>query len=184
MANKSPVDIVFNEYTRHITSAFLEKYGKSYARQQEIRNSWRDTADYSIEAERLLIAKTKLFITLLPSDDPKSTDPHFLNALTNLMADYLSKYTMRAYNLPNTNKGKKEYRKKAKQLLKHALYDDNGYIQNLYERQRQKREKRNRSSAFRHAENRAAQRTKAQKDYKIQQQVTSIFIEVSMYKKR
>ena len=119
----------FANFTQYITNLFLNDFGKSYMTQESVRNRWRAECDYSIEAEQFLILKSRTYLRMLDSRDSKSTDPHFLNALTNLMADYLSAYTMRAGGT----------RRRAKDKLKAALYTENPYIQNLLADQEQRR---------------------------------------------
>lgn len=124
---QSAAQRTFAQYTQYITEAFLEKYGYSYENQSNVRNTWRAKHPYSKEAEDLLIFKSKMFIRFLDARNSNSTNPQFLKALTGLMADYLSAYSMKNPDVPN--------RKKAKEMLNRALYDQSVYIQDLLARQ-------------------------------------------------
>ena len=121
----SAAQIQFSDFTRDITEQFLKQDKDSYRTQAETRNRWRYECEYTPEAEDHLIFQSRLYLRVLNAKDSKSTNPQFLNALTNLMADYLSAYTMR----------KVCTRKVAKQELKKALYDNNPYIQQMLTRQ-------------------------------------------------
>lgn len=121
----------FATYTREITALFLDKYGTSYATQENTRNTWRETCAYSAAAYDFLILQTRVFIRLLPHDKSSSTNPQFLDSLTSLMADYLSAYTMKQPNIAN--------RKQAKEKLKDALYNEFGYIQTIIQKRQAKR---------------------------------------------
>ncbi len=118
---------VFAIYTRSISELFLDKYGASYATQENTRNTWRASAEYSRDAEEFLILQSRIFIRVLDSRDPNSTNPQFLKSLTNLMADYLSAYTKRNTIYHN--------RSEAKAALKRVLYTDFSYINRLLEKQ-------------------------------------------------
>ena len=124
---QSAAQIKFSEYVQEITDYVLKNHGPSYATQSKVRNTWRNTIEYKPEIEQDLILQTRTFIRVLSSFSSNSTNPQFLQALTKLMADYLSAYTMKKPNCPN--------RKKAKELLQSILYDENPYIKNLLARQ-------------------------------------------------
>ncbi len=129
------VGLKFSEYTRHITARVVHEYGASYTAANEIRNAWLRCIDYSPYAEKFLIRESRLFIAALPRDVPAYIDPAFLEALVKRIADYLSRYTMRAYepydNIPDT---KKALRRAEKEKLKAMLYDNSAYIQGMYKR--------------------------------------------------
>lgn len=165
----------FANFTQYITNLFLNNFGKSYMTQESVRNRWRAECDYSIEAEQFLILKSKTYLRILDSRDSKSTDPHFLNALTNLMADYLSAYTMRAGGTRKSAKGK----------LKAALYTENPYIQNLLADQAQKRKEGHKRTPQIVAERRKHDATLvAKRARELHRQVMGEFAETSTYRKR
>ncbi len=114
---------VFATYTRSISELFLDKYGASYATQENTRNTWRASAEYSRDAEEFLILQSRIFIRMLDSRDPNSTNPQFLKSLTNLMADYLSAYTKKNPIYHSRNE--------AKAALKELLFTKFGYINRL-----------------------------------------------------
>lgn len=128
---KSAARIKFSEYVKYISDYMLINYGPSYS----TRTNVRKRTEYKPEIEQDLIFQTRTFIKLLSSSSSNSTNPEFLRALTNLMADYLSGYTMHKPNCPN--------RKKVKELLQSELYDENPYIKDLLARQAAAREARN-----------------------------------------
>ena len=152
---------VFSTHTIHITNMILEKFGPSYATKAEVRITARRKIPYAPEVENFIIFQTKMFIRFLDSRNSDSTNPQFLNALTNLMADYLSAYTMHNHNIPT--------RKKAKEILKHTLYDNSSYIQKLLARQemeREARDKRRNNVYKKSAQHRKNQKNKdAQKNF-------------------
>lgn len=182
MGRNSAVNIAFGNYTKFITNEFLEKYGPSYANQDNTRNAWRQNVAYSKEAVLFLIQKSITFVATLPGGDPKSTDPHFLNALTTRMADYLSAYTMRANELQKSKNIKPQSRKSAKQELKLALYDNSSYIQNLFRKQKEKREKRTRNPHYREELKREDALQAANKNYAVMKEVQIIFAKANSYK--
>lgn len=113
----------FAVYTRNISELFLDKYGASYATQENTRNTWRTSVAYSRDAEEFLILQSRIFIRTLDSRDPNSTNPQFLKSLTNLMADYLSGYTKKNPIYHSRNE--------AKAALKELLFTKFGYINRL-----------------------------------------------------
>ena len=177
MAHKqtSAVSKQFADFTQYISRLFLYDFGKSYMTQENIRNRWRAECDYKPEAEQFLILKSKTYLRMLDSCDPKSKDPHFLNALTNLMADYLSAYTMRAGGT----------RKSAKDKLKAELYTENSYIQNLLADQAKKRkEGHKRTPQIVAARRKRDAAVAANQARELHRQVMGEFAETSTYRKR
>lgn len=132
---QSAAQIKFSEYVKEITEYMLREHGPSFARQANVRNTWRKIIEYTPEIEQELILQTRTFIRALSISSSNSTNPEFLRSLTNLMADYLAAYTMKKPNCPN--------RRKAKEALQSLLYDDNPYITNLLARQAVARAARN-----------------------------------------
>ncbi len=165
----------FANFSQYITNLFLADFGKSYMTQENVRNRWRAECDYKPEAEKFLILKSRTYLRMLDSRDSKSKDPNFLNALTNLMADYLSAYTMRA--------GKT--RKHATKDLKTALYTENPYIQNLLADQEQRRKE-----GYKRTPDTVAARRKhdavlaAKRAHELHRQVMGEFAETSTYCKK
>ena len=124
---QSAAQRIFGQYAVYITEKLLEKYGPYYASQSVIRNTWRNTFPYDKRVEDFLIFETKMYIRNLDRRDSNSTNPQFLLALTKLMADYLSAYTMKSNDTKT--------RKKARQMMERILYDQSAYIQHLLETQ-------------------------------------------------
>ena len=135
---------VFSSYTTYISETVIETYGPSYANQETMRNTWRNKIPYTDEIADFLVFKTNMYIRFLDARDSNSTNPQFLQALTHLIADYLSAYTMHS--------PKKLTRKKAKEILNKLLYDNSAYIRNLLERQAMERNARDtrHTSAYKH----------------------------------
>ena len=117
----------FSSYTTYISETVIDTYGPSYANQETMRNTWRNQIPYTDEIADFLVFKTHMYIRFLDARDSNSTNPQFLRALTHLMADYLSAYTMHS--------SAKITRKRAKEILKKLLYDNSAYIQTLLARQ-------------------------------------------------
>lgn len=167
---------LFASYTIYITDIMLEEYGPSYATRAEIRNTWRYKIPYTNEIENFLIFKTKMYIRLLDTRDSNSTNPQFLDALTQLMADYLSAYTM--------HNPEKLSRKKAKEILKQALYDNSAYIQSLLEHQeimRELRDKRKNSTYKKPSRNKQRRQQDTKRKFQnIKQQNNCKIIEIKI----
>lgn len=155
----------FSAYAKYITEEFLEKYGASYTTSESVKNSWRYKTPYSKEIEDFLIFKSKMFIRLLDSRDSNSTNPEFLKALITLIADYLSAYTQNNPEITN--------RKKAKEQLNRALYNQSAYIQNLLTVQAENRMRRDYKQAKYVRENKRKQnKTKnAQREFNKKKQL-------------
>ena len=110
----------FGEFTRKISAEVIERYGPSYATQDTVRNTWRAELPYTQEIADLLVLKARVFVRMLDEGSADSKNMGFLDALTTLMADYLSAYTMRAPGVPK--------RKVAKEILKRQLFTEFPYI--------------------------------------------------------
>lgn len=120
---KSATQIEFSNYVQNVTNCWIENCSFSYITQESVRNTWRYKAPYSDEMAEKLILFTKTYLRTLSSTNSNNTNPQFLQALINLMADYLSRYTMRAPNCPD--------RKVAKQALFDELYTNSHFINHL-----------------------------------------------------
>ena len=165
----------FENFVRHITELFLPEFGKSFMTQENTGNRWRTECDYKPEAEKFLILESRTYLHVLDYRDAKSTNPDFLKSLTNLMADYLSAYTMRAGGT----------RKNAKEALKAALYSENPYIQQLLRTQEQKRHERVKRTPQSVAARRKHERIeRAKQAHDIHKQVMADFAAVNQYRKK
>lgn len=115
---------LFNtSYVPTISELVITKHGPSYENVTTLGKTWRTNIEYKPEIEEFLISRTRLFIRTLDTRDSNSTNPQFLRSLTNMIADYLSKYTARS--------SQQLTRKKAIQFLTNALYDNFNYIQTI-----------------------------------------------------
>ena len=129
---KSPAVLEqFAQYTRSISEYAIETHGGSYQTYQELRNSWRTSFAYSPKIEADIIHATKFYIRMLTLPNGRATDPHFLYSLIELIADFLSGYTVR--KTPDVSRHQ-EY----KQLIQ-VLWDKNPYITGLLAQQAKKR---------------------------------------------
>lgn len=165
----------FANFTRYISGWFIDKIDKrSYVTQESVRNRWRSDCEYSVAAEELLILKSRAYLRMLDSRESKSKNPSFLKALTNLMADYLSAYTMRSGTT----------RRQAEEALKKALYSENPYIQNMLAEQEQKRNQGNRTPTTVAAHRKQDAKIAAQKARDIRNQVMNEFAEVRTYARK
>lgn len=181
---KSATQVAFERYTREITIAFLDKFGPSYATQSIVRNSWRHKIPYSPEAHQFLILQSIMFLRTLSASDSNSTHPDFLNALTTLMADYLSLYTMQGNINNELGVNKKQIRTAAKNDLKQALFTQCDYINNLFARQKANRAIRTSGRKAMMAERERRKREKALQDYNINRQVMREFSEMQRIHKK
>ena len=107
---------MFAMYVKEISNKVIKKFAPSFVTYEDMKNKWRYELVYSEAIEEYIILKTRIYIMTLDSRDPTSKNPSFLKALTKLMADFLSLYTMRAPNCVNRKKIelKKELRDKSK----------------------------------------------------------------------
>ena len=129
---KTAVQELFSKYVVDIRDQVIYEHGKSFMTAKETGNKWRDQIDYSKRVEQFLIDKTKVFIRLLDKNVSNYTNPQFLEAFVDEVADYLSKYTMRGSGL---------VRNQERKALKRILWDNNTYIQGMIAYQQQQRKK-------------------------------------------
>lgn len=113
---------IFKLYKQTISKIVITKLGLNVS-DNDLINNWQEKIPYLMEIEQFLIHQTNRYIKLLDSRDGVSYNLCFLNILTDMMADYLSSYTIQSGNIKNI--------KKAKALLKCSLYDNSNYIQHL-----------------------------------------------------
>ena len=177
----SAVQQEFHKFINDISEKVIPVYGTSYMFHPETRNKWRHEIAYSAEAEDFLVRSTRVFIRMMDDKSSNSKNPVFLKSLVNLMADYLSSYTMRA---PNRT------RNAAKQILMDALWNNNSYIQNMLARQAEAKQERKSRKPAAAAKKRKAQKAKqakiqqAKKDYEIARDIRGEFAHVSAYRKQ
>lgn len=133
------------EYIFYIIHELIENnYAPSYSNNDTMRK-WYFTMPYNDDTMNFLIEKSILFIRTLNSQDSASTAPHFLDALTTKMADYLSGYAMRKdFRIDNDAAGqsaRRAIRDVAKARMKDALYNNCGYIKHLFAQQQINRDR-------------------------------------------
>lgn len=167
------------DFIKFITEAVIAKYGPSYATPQSMGNKWREQIAYATEIEQFLIAQSRLYLRVTNfGDESKATNPAFLKALVNEMADYLSKYTMRA----------KEgmLRKDAEKALKRALFDNNSYIQGmlLYQSGKRHMRKTHTPAEIRVQQNKQKKKANNARNKTVATQVHILFIEANDFRKK
>ena len=178
MAHKqnSAADKALDDFKKYIGKLFIDKFDKrSCTSYETVGNCWRVECEYSAEAENFLILQSRTYLRNLDRNDSKSQNPSFLGALTSLMADFLSAYTMRSGTT----------RRQAEKKLKKQLYTENPYIINLLAEQDKKRK----DGYKRTPENVAARRKKeaaaaAKQARELHRQVMGEFTEVSTYRRK
>lgn len=158
-----------SHYIEFINKEVIEQFGKSYMTPENIGNKWRNTFEYSIKTEQFLYDKTKLFINMLDSRDPKSSNPQFLKPLINEISDYLSRYIMR---------GRTQNRNSTTKEIKQVLWDNNHHIQYLLSKQQQQRDAANKKS-YTKQQNKRKHIAKANFDYNIALQVKKDIIDTN-----
>lgn len=167
------------DFIRFITEAVIAQYGPSYATPQSLGNRWRDVIPYSAEVEQFLISQSRLYLRVTNfGDESKATNPGFLKALVNEMADYLSKYTMRA----------KEgmLRRDAEKALKRALFDNNSYIQGmlLYQSGKRHMRKTHTTAEIRVQQNKQKKKANKAHNKTVATQVHILFVEANDFRKK
>lgn len=178
MAHKpTKTQIVLSDYISFISPLIIteHKHGISYMDTVASRNKWREQIPYSNETEQFLINKSKLFIRMLDSRDSTSTNPVFLKALINEIADYLSAYTVRNPNVKRT-------RRTATKLMIQELWDNNSYILGLLLYQAEKRERKKDNQLARQNNRIRKPNKKAQRNFEIARQVRQEFADVNAYR--
>lgn len=111
------------EYTPFIQDKVINYYGPSYSSVADFGNAWRTKITWSQEIEDYAIFQSRLFIIMLDSKSSNSTNPQFLKALTQMMAEYLAKFSIQAPNPPT--------RKSATEKIENLLFHKNNHIQNI-----------------------------------------------------
>lgn len=173
-SEQTPAQRTFAEYVRFITADVVENFGSSYMTADTVRNSWRAEIGYSHKMADHIILQTRTFIRLLQKDrNGAAENPQFLLALTKLMSDYLSAYFMHNPEIPT--------RKKAKQKLQAALYDNFDYIQKLLANQAISRKNRKTNHFERADRRKSIERARKKYDAAIAGQVRGIFAEAARY---
>ncbi len=105
-----------HEYVPEISSYVMKKFGPSYANPHS--TTWRSEIQWNPDIAASILLHTRSFIRL-----QKSTDPNYLQSLTKLIADYLSKYFAHSPDF--------KCRNMARRYLEQELYDKSSYIKYL-----------------------------------------------------
>lgn len=170
-------DKAMDSYKEFISEALRQEFGypmnapKGYQITQ-----WRSVWNHDPKKENFIITQTKVWLHTLDWRDSNSTNPQFLMALVNRIANYLSLYF---------EKGPNRTRNQTVKLLKQTLWNNNMYIQALLLYQSQKRDiKKNDSPQKRAARRKQDRKQIAHDNYKMSQQIRIEFIEVSTYRKK
>lgn len=178
MAKKpTKAHLVLSDFISFISPMIILEHGISYMDMVASRNKWRGQIPYSKETEQFLITQSKVFIRTLDSRNSRSTNPVFLKALVNEIADYLSAYTVR-------NPNKKQTRRAATKAMIQNLWDNNAYIQGLLAYQAEKQERKNKRQLARQKNHVRSQYKRANRSFAIARQVRQEFAEVSQYRNK
>ncbi len=177
---KSASDNAYMQYIFYIIDQLIENHcAPSYATQESMRK-WYFDIPYSDKTMSMLIEKSILFIRTLNAGDSNSTDPHFLNSLTDKMADYLSGYMMRGDHRMAAGNADKATRRlvrdTAKEKLKEALFTNCRYIRFLFAQQKAKRDTRAAGQGAVNKERTKAKKQSAKEAYKITCQIRAEFV--------
>lgn len=157
-------------YVPHIADLILKKYGGSYARYQDQRNTWRAYIPYSAAVEQDFIMETKMFIIFMDKHVKNlANDPEFVYAFVKDVVDYLSAYTMRNPAFPGRT------RRSAKEALMQSLWHNFKHIQAMLTRQAVKRAAR-RERQIRYQNAGKKQRTSAADAYEKVQDARRIMV--------
>ena len=177
----------FWEYKPYIIGEFLAEFGESYHNVKTIRDAWFHLYDYSLERENFLIMKSQDFLYT----HTESREFKYLESLSKKMADYLSEYTVRKFNLTERD-AVKQARKQQKVELFNAIYTNSKYIRKLkynhakenvfYVSDQDDSPKRTPDTVANRRKR--IRREQAKRAYDVSKQVRGEFAEVSKYKKR
>ncbi len=111
------------QFVPEITTLVIREHGKSYANDHD--NTWRQEMDWSEQVADFLILKSRTFIR-----SQKIMNLSFIESLSKLMADYLSKYFVKSPQFKS--------RAQARRALELKLYNEFSYVQRLQDIQTQK----------------------------------------------
>lgn len=177
----------FWEYKPYIIGEFLSEFGESYHNVETIRDAWFHLYDYSPERESFLIRRSQDFLYT----HTESREFKYLESLSKKMADYLSEYTVRKFNLTERD-AIKQARKQQKVELFNAIYTQSKYVRKLkynhakenvfYVSDQDDSPKRTPDTVANRRKRIA--REQARRAYDVSKQVRVEFAEVSTYRKR
>lgn len=71
---------------------FFSEFGVSYKTIDEFKESWRKIVKYSQKCEDFIKFKTKIFLRMLPLDNPLYSHPHFLRVLIKDICNYIAHF--------------------------------------------------------------------------------------------
>ena len=86
------VNRMFDEYKRYIGAMFVEKFGTSYMRFEDIQDNWRSMVRYTPDAEAELLMYTKVYVRNL---NYRCLDA--MEILTGQIADFLAEYLVKKH---------------------------------------------------------------------------------------
>lgn len=91
----------FALYKEDIGRRFIERFGSSYQRYEEIGDNWRKIYTYSIVCETFIKENTILFLRTLPETDGIYRNPRFLKNLIAKISEFLSNYVAKQFSNPS-----------------------------------------------------------------------------------
>ena len=71
---------------------FFSEFGVSYKTIDEFKESWRKIVKYSQKCEDFIKFKTKIFLRMLPVDNPLYSHPRFLRVLIKDICNYIAHF--------------------------------------------------------------------------------------------
>jgi hypothetical protein len=91
----------FKNYKEQVARAFIDKFGGSYQRHEEIGDTWRKFYKYDSKCEKFLKETTITFLGTLPENGGNTRSPRLLNNLIAKISEYLSAYISKKYENPD-----------------------------------------------------------------------------------
>ena len=96
----------FAKYKEFIGREFIDKFGGSYQRYEEIGDNWRKMYTYAPECEEYLKSRTIIFLGTLPEKDGMCRNPRFLKNLISKISEFLSVYVAKQFETPDKERNK------------------------------------------------------------------------------
>lgn len=96
----------FGQYKERIAREFIDKFGGSYQRYEEIGDNWRKIYQYAQECEKFLKERTIIFLGTLPERNGLCRSPRFLKNLIAQISEYLSVYVSQQFENASQERNK------------------------------------------------------------------------------
>lgn len=125
------VNRMFDEYKRYIGTMFVEKFGTSYMRFEDIQDNWRSMVKYTPDAEAELLMYTRVYVRNL---NYRCLDA--MEILTGQIADFLAEYLVKKHPKQDSSSVQS-----VTADIKASLWNKSGYIQTLLQKEQQAQER-------------------------------------------